>query len=628
MPDILYNTAPAFRNTYFDAQGVPLINGKLESFKASDHGVQKALYQSNIITPPATTPPTYSNPIILDSGASVGPLFYASDENYYLELRDSNDTLIATVDNWNAPANTDPTPKADEVDFTNYFTNPDFVTYQRRKFFSDNFAAGNQVDVANSVWSFLRSNTSATMTLEFVDFTAGQTVVPDNPIRSIKYQSTAVGAGGETYKDLIYTINDVYSLSGEVVTFAFYAKSSQSSQIQLIINQIFGISSAVETIVQAIDLTTSEVKHTITTTIPSIAGKAIDSSSKLEIRFRMPLNVLGDAELSHLNLNRGPIELEYNYLPARYSLGRIHGVNIPDFSRTPIDDKLILAADPNFGNNLWIPTETVGKIVMWPTEITPAGWLSCEGASVTRGLYNRLYEVIGDLYGKYYTTATVSTNVVTVTGIEFGNVTDATAGTSPFTVNVTQQGTGALPEIFTVTTTAATLIDPGDHWTFTALKSLTPKNFYVWYSKENSGIDPAVGGATGIRVDISNTDTADQVAARTRERVNVTEFGLPDMRAYFVRGWDNGAGRDPDAATRTAAPGGLTGDHVGTTQTDDVKPHDHDVEVNLLSAATGINRDTIKGWTGGPASVLTGPVNGTHTESRPINIYMKFIIKY
>jgi microcystin-dependent protein len=46
-------------------------------------------------------------------------------------------------------------------------------------------------------------------------------------------------------------------------------------------------------------------------------------------------------------------------------------------------------------------------------------------------------------------------------------------------------------------------------------------------------------------------------------------FHLPDLRGRMLRGQDQGAGRDPDAAGRTAAnAGGNTGDTVGSVQSD------------------------------------------------------------
>ena len=54
-----------------------------------------------------------------------------------------------------------------------------------------------------------------------------------------------------------------------------------------------------------------------------------------------------------------------------------------------------------------------------------------------------------------------------------------------------------------------------------------------------------------------------------------TTFNLPDMRGYAIRGWDHGAGVDPDAATRLDRGDGTVGDHVGTKQDDQNKAHTH-----------------------------------------------------
>ncbi|MCP4130535.1 MAG: tail fiber protein [bacterium] len=52
-------------------------------------------------------------------------------------------------------------------------------------------------------------------------------------------------------------------------------------------------------------------------------------------------------------------------------------------------------------------------------------------------------------------------------------------------------------------------------------------------------------------------------------------FNLPDYRGYFLRGWDNGSGNDPDAAGRTNRGDGTTGNAVGTVQDFAVKDHEH-----------------------------------------------------
>jgi microcystin-dependent protein len=56
----------------------------------------------------------------------------------------------------------------------------------------------------------------------------------------------------------------------------------------------------------------------------------------------------------------------------------------------------------------------------------------------------------------------------------------------------------------------------------------------------------------------------------------VTTFNLPDYQGRFLRGVDHGTGRDPDAATRTAAQaGGNAGDEVGSLEGDAYAKHDH-----------------------------------------------------
>jgi microcystin-dependent protein len=54
-------------------------------------------------------------------------------------------------------------------------------------------------------------------------------------------------------------------------------------------------------------------------------------------------------------------------------------------------------------------------------------------------------------------------------------------------------------------------------------------------------------------------------------------YNLPDLRGYFLRGWDGGSRHDPDAARRTVVhAGGATGAKVGTLENDAVQKHGHD----------------------------------------------------
>lgn len=128
-------------------------------------------------------------------------------------------------------------------------------------------------------------------------------------------------------------------------------------------------------------------------------------------------------------------------------------------------------------------------------------------------------------------------------------------------------------------------------------------------------------------------------------------FNLPDFQGRFLRGWDNSAGRDPDAASRTAQnTGGATGDNVGSVQGTRTQEHKHSSPVGATSAsynAFALPIDTswpygqegtstfynVAGGIGtsvSTAAYLTSPqvTSSLSQESRPVNSYVNFIIKY
>jgi hypothetical protein len=103
---------------------------------------------------------------------------------------------------------------------------------------------------------------------------------------------------------------------------------------------------------------------------------------------------------------------------------------------------------------------------------------------------------------------------------------------------------------------------------------------------------------------------------------NGDTFNLPDFRGRFLRGTDQGARRDPDAAGRgPSAAGGNGGDRVGSLQDDQFKSHTH-TEYRLGDHDRG-------GWASGGywASVgaQSGPAGGN--ETRPKNVGVNWIIK-
>jgi len=128
-----------------------------------------------------------------------------------------------------------------------------------------------------------------------------------------------------------------------------------------------------------------------------------------------------------------------------------------------------------------------------------------------------------------------------------------------------------------------------------------------------------------------------------------SNFNVPDFRGRFLRGLDGGAGRDPDAAGRTAMnPNGATGNNLGTVQaqatrknalalTDPGHVHSHRVPFSFGGAADG-GGATTNLWSdqggspphfGDVASASTGITLGNgDNETRPINANIVYAIRY
>lgn len=111
-----------------------------------------------------------------------------------------------------------------------------------------------------------------------------------------------------------------------------------------------------------------------------------------------------------------------------------------------------------------------------------------------------------------------------------------------------------------------------------------------------------------------------------------TQFFVPDYRGRFLRGTDHGAGRDPDAASRTApnpsaTQGGNTGDAVGSIQVDALQEHTHDYtsyhDYHRIDFGGLETPGVLDETTTDATSVAAGG-----KETRPKNTYVQFVIAY
>lgn len=159
----------------------------------------------------------------------------------------------------------------------------------------------------------------------------------------------------------------------------------------------------------------------------------------------------------------------------------------------------------------------------------------------------------------------------------------------------------------------------------------------------NSNVVPVgsleCNGALISQTTYANLHTGHQLSLNGLYGISGGSFYLPDFRGRTPRGWDNGAGRDPDVGSRFADSGGATGNNVGSMQNDaiDLNSHAHEM------GSTGYRQvgEIIGGGTARTMVEINTPVQpnapntgvmvggaGLGLETRMKNFYVMWCIKY
>lgn len=104
-------------------------------------------------------------------------------------------------------------------------------------------------------------------------------------------------------------------------------------------------------------------------------------------------------------------------------------------------------------------------------------------------------------------------------------------------------------------------------------------------------------------------------------------FNIPDYRGLFMRGFDAGAGLDPDAAKRSAPDGGSTANVVGSLECDSLEDHTHHYDVAQPAGPTSQGSAASTTTTSQASTSPDSPAR-TSTETRPKNVAVNYIIKF
>ena len=109
-----------------------------------------------------------------------------------------------------------------------------------------------------------------------------------------------------------------------------------------------------------------------------------------------------------------------------------------------------------------------------------------------------------------------------------------------------------------------------------------------------------------------------------------TTFHLPDLRGQFLRGVAGSAPEDPDKNSRTAKyTGGNTGNNVGSYEGHQIESHNHGPTNGngFLTVSPDVPGATTSG-SNNNTGFADFTANTGGTETRPVNAYVNYIIKY
>ncbi len=180
--------------------------------------------------------------------------------------------------------------------------------------------------------------------------------------------------------------------------------------------------------------------------------------------------------------------------------------------------------------------------------------------------------------------------------------------------NITDAGSGeVITEIERNKLNELSIIPVGTIFPFAAESSLVPEG---WLLCDGTALNKNDNPEYADLFDIIGTNWGGSTGE---------DFQVPDLRGNFLRGADLGAGNDPDYADRTD---GSDTEKIGSLQDDEFESHLHD--------------HYIIGWGDGPEDLGHGRVDvnspDTHwndqtnntggNETRPVNAYVNYIIKY
>lgn len=265
--------------------GEPLSNGKLFSYKQSDKSTIKEIYTDG------TGSSVYVLPIIFQQNGSSPPLFFADDDLYFLVIKDENDEIVRTVENYSPLEVTSTVIPSTDTFQKQYLSNFDFSAGIDSKFLSINTGSDYKILIPNIFYNGSGTGKFNLVSSFSSDITIGK-------ILSIINTQVSTGTlSNGTLKSRIYGIKN---FSGESFIYKLIAKaSSVISGVTISYNIYNNYDTLISTaVISTISITESFSTFQYQVDLPSFTVD--DYSSFIEININYSLSGLPTL---FLNLN-------------------------------------------------------------------------------------------------------------------------------------------------------------------------------------------------------------------------------------------------------------------------------------------------------------------------------------
>lgn len=492
-------------------------------------------------------------------------------ELYYITVYSEGDVLQFTREGWPNFSAGGSGESNDSV--VNYVPNGQFLLHNNIPATSTTLAGQVTLPttfIAQGGWSFDRP--MASTATDFVLFPRYNSPI-SNPTGSPRYAvriSTTVTGSGDLFKDLRLKFKDVNKFANSTQTFSFTGQTNTSTDLSLTILLIknYGTGGSPEdsTVIDTVMIQNSPSIINQVINFGDNIGKVIgpNNDDYLQIVIRLPLSFIFDATFTDFILSPGVVEFtEFPQTTNAQFIYRTSGYMPP-----PNGDgyDLYLPRIKTLEGEQYDDSQ-LGQCVFQVRKDPLPGELRCDGSNYLYSGYSAVgipYKRLGDVLlgtgtypifgtGVNFISASISdslSSVIILSTNAPGTVVPCSAGTSGFTFviratgnnyNVTSLNFGngslyveqnviglmtgldiatAAPylnlstirnatgtfQIFYIQFTSISTAIAGTYFAF----STSTNNYYLWFSVQGVGTDPAPPGLTGINVDFTPTSSINQ----------------------------------------------------------------------------------------------------------------------